>query len=193
MGEVFSYLAIVALMALESSFFPFPSEVVIPPAGYLASLGRLNLVMVILSGILGSVLGALFNYYLAYRWGRRMVLNIGERFGLSLAKLSRVEDFFARHGHITTFIGRLIPGVRQYISLPAGLGKMDLVTFLIYTALGAGIWVTILAWIGYYVGNNREIIHSILKRYYLGIVLLVLGLVWSYQVYRKWIHGKSKG
>ena len=181
------YLLIILLMALESSFFPFPSEVVIPPAGFLCAQGKMNLFLVILSGIVGSVLGALFNYYISYRWGRKMVLNLGEKFGLTVARLSWVEAFFERHGEITTFIGRLLPGIRQYISLPAGLGKMDLGRFILFTALGSGIWVTILALLGYFVGDNLELIRQLLKRYY---PLLVAGLLALVALYTTLHHPK---
>jgi len=157
------YPGIVALMALESSFFPFPSEVVIMPAGWLAAMGKMNLALVIIMGILGSILGAFFNYYFALYLGRPGILKIGRfrigrwhagRFlGISEKRLERVENFFRIHGEITTFTCRLIPGIRQIISFPAGLARMNLVKFTLYTGFGAGIWVTVLALIGYYVGG----------------------------------------
>ncbi len=152
------YPGIVALMFLESSFFPFPSEVIIPPAGYLASQGKMNLLYVIICGIIGSVLGALFNYYIALIWGRKFILKFGKYFFLNEKKLNKCEIFFEKHGHISTFIGRLLPAIRQYISFPAGLGRMNLFLFVVFTALGAGIWVIILAYIGYWVGNNKELV-----------------------------------
>ena len=152
------YPGIILLMFLESSFFPFPSEVVITPAGYLASQGQMSLSLVILSGIAGSVLGAGFNYWIAVKWGRPFFIRYGRYFLVSEKSLDRSEEFFARHGHISTFVGRLLPGIRQYISLPAGLARMNLPLFVIFTALGAGIWVTILALLGYLIGNNQELI-----------------------------------
>ena len=152
------YPGIIILMFLESSFFPFPSEVVIPPAGYLASQHKMNFIIVIICGIIGSILGAIFNYYIAYFWGRKFLIKYGKYFFFSEEKLIKVEKFFDEHGHISTFIGRLIPVIRQYISFPAGLAKMNLILFIIFTGLGAGIWVTILAYIGYFVGNNKELI-----------------------------------
>ncbi|MCO6433056.1 DedA family protein, partial [Nitrosomonas nitrosa] len=113
------------MMALESSFVPFPSEVVMIPAGYLASKGEMNIFAAILSGITGSLAGALFNYYLAVRFGRPFLIQYGRYVMFSEITMQKMEDFFARHGHISTFTGRLIPVVRQYISLPAGLAKMD--------------------------------------------------------------------
>ena len=156
----FGYGGIVVMMFLESSFFPFPSEVVIPPAGYLAQRGEMNLALVIAAGILGSILGALFNYWLALKMGRPALLRYGRYVGLTPAAFDRVEKFFNDHGIFGTFVGRLIPGIRQYISFPAGLARLPLIPFILATGLGAGIWVVILAVIGYLVGNNQELISS---------------------------------
>jgi membrane protein DedA with SNARE-associated domain len=154
------YPGIFLMMALESSFFPFPSEVVMIPAGYLAYKGEMNLLLAILSGISGSLAGALFNYWLATKLGRPFLLRYGKYVLFKEHSLQRMEDFFARHGHISTFTGRLIPAVRQYISLPAGLARMNLGVFSFYTSLGAGIWVTILAMLGYSLGHNEEAIRA---------------------------------
>jgi len=174
----FGYVGIVVMMFLESSFFPFPSEVVMIPAGYLASQGEMSLTMVILSGIVGAILGSLFNYWLAYKFGRKVILKFGKYFFMNENRLMAIEDYFYKHGHISTFIGRLIPGVRQYISLPAGLGKMDLRLFTIFTALGAGLWVIILVLLGYFIGQNqaliKEYLHSILAILSVVIMLIVV-------------------
>ncbi|MBU2214033.1 DedA family protein [Patescibacteria group bacterium] len=154
------YPGIVLLMGLESSFFPFPSEVVIIPAGYLAHQGDMNLAAVIIAGILGSLLGAWVNYAIAISVGRAALLKWGKWIFLPEEKLLRVEKFLRTHGEIGTFIGRLIPVIRQYISFPAGLAKMPLARFSFYTGLGAGLWVTILAVIGYSVGENEELVRQ---------------------------------
>ncbi len=178
------YPGIIILMALESSFFPFPSEVVIPPAAYLASKGQFNIWLVIASGIFGSLLGAWFNYFLALRLGRpvlqRLILRYGKFFFLPPNTLEKMEAFFERHGHISTFIGRLIPGVRQYISLPAGLGRMNFLLFTVYTALGAGIWVSVLAAVGYLIGANEELLHAWLRRSSVFLILFSVLLVTLY-------------
>jgi len=161
------------MMALESSFFPFPSEVVMIPAGYLAFKGEMNLWLAILAGIGGSLAGALFNYWLALKLGRPFLLRYGKYVLFKEHSLQRMEDFFARHGHISTFTGRLIPAVRQYISLPAGLARMNLPVFCFYTSLGAGIWVTILAVLGYSLGHNEAAIRDNLKL----ITFITLGAV----------------
>ncbi|WP_233709942.1 MULTISPECIES: DedA family protein [unclassified Helicobacter] len=148
----FGYLGIFLLMGLESSFFPFPSEVIMIPAGYLASQREMHLLFAIVMGILGSLAGSLLNYYLAYKFGRSFLLKYGRFFFFTPKTLKKMEDFFYKHGEIGTFVGRLIPGVRQYISLPAGLAKMNLLRFCLFTTLGASIWVIILALFGYYLG-----------------------------------------
>ena len=156
--SVLGYLGIVIMMLLESSFFPFPSEIVIIPAGYLAYQGEMNIYLVIAFGILGSLLGSLLNYYLALYLGKPFLLKYGKYLRFTEEKLDKLILFFDKHGAFSTFIGRLIPGVRQYISFPAGLSKMSIPKFSFYTILGAGIWVTILAIIGYVVGGNQELI-----------------------------------
>jgi membrane protein DedA with SNARE-associated domain len=150
------YPGIVVLMALESSFFPFPSEVVLPPAGYLAAQGRMNAWLALGAGVVGSLLGALFNYVLAVRLGRPLLHRYGRYVFLKEAALDRAEAYFRAHGEISTFVGRLIPVIRQYISLPAGLARMRLDRFAIYTAAGAGIWCAVLTWIGWYLGTQAE-------------------------------------
>ena len=168
------YFGIFALMFLESSFFPFPSEVVMIPAGYLAFQGDMNIFLVLISGIFGSLAGAWFNYFLAYKFGRGFLLKI-----INQEKVTKLEEFFDKHGHISTFTGRLIPGIRQYISFPAGLAKMDYKKFTIYTILGAGIWIVILTMLGYFIGQNQELIHKYLKEItIITIILVVLLIVW---------------
>ncbi len=176
------YPGIVGLMFLESSFFPFPSEVVVPPAGYLAWKGEMNLVLVIVSGIAGSILGGLFNYWIAVKWGRPIFEKYGKYFFVTPESLDKADLFFAKHGHISTFTGRLIPVIRQYISLPAGLARMPLGSFCTYTALGSGVWVVILALTGYFLGSNQDLIHQEIKKISLfliaGCALLIAGYVW---------------
>ncbi len=178
------YPGIIVMMFLESSFFPFPSEVVVPPAGYLAARGEMSLTLVILAGIAGSLLGALFNYWLAVTWGRPFFEKYGRYVLVSRQNLDKADQFFADHGHISTFVGRLLPGIRQYISLPAGIARMNLALFALFTGLGAGIWVVVLAVVGYTIGNNQELVN----RYLHQIVLVLMGclavLVIGYVVVR---------
>jgi membrane protein DedA with SNARE-associated domain len=157
------YWGIFLLMFLESTFFPFPSEIIMIPAGYLAFKGEMNLYIIILVGILGSVGGALLNYYLAMIFGRKFILKYGKYFFIKEETLSKLDVFFAKHGEISTFTGRLIPGIRQLISLPAGLARMNMAKFSFFTALGAGIWVVVLVGVGYVVGSNEALISEYLK------------------------------
>jgi len=169
------YFGIFALMFLESTFFPFPSEAIIIPAGYLAFQGEMDLSLIILIGTLGSVAGAIFNYYFAIIFGRKFLLKYGKYFFVSPETLDKLEKFFAKHGEISTFNGRLIPAIRQLISLPAGLARMDMFKFIIYSALGAGIWVVVLSLIGYFIGSNQELVSQYLTKVTL-ITLLLIGV-----------------
>lgn len=180
------YIGIFIMMFLESSFFPFPSEVVMVPAGYLAYKGEMNLFLVILLGILGSLAGALFNYYLAIKFGRAFLVKYGKYFFIKEDTIIKMENYFKNHGHISTFFGRLIPAVRQYISFPAGLAKMNLAIFSIYTSLGAGIWVIILTLLGYYIGDNEALIKEYL-RYIIVFILVLMAVIgfWYYKKYKK--------
>jgi membrane protein DedA with SNARE-associated domain len=171
------YIGIFALMFLESSFFPFPSEVVMIPAGYLAYQGEMSLSLVLIFGISGSLAGAWFNYLLASKFGRMFLAKI-----MSHEKVDKLEAFFDKHGHISTFTGRLIPGIRQYISFPAGLAKMNPLKFSIYTTLGAGIWATILTLLGYFLGANQELIHQYLREITIAtVIFVVVLLVWYFR------------
>ena len=175
------YFGIFALMFLESSFFPFPSEVVMIPAGYLAFKGEMNPALVIFFGIVGSLSGAWFNYLLASKFGRKFLSKIMKR-----DRVDKLEEFFENHGHISTFTGRLIPGIRQYISFPAGLAKMSALKFSIYTTLGAGIWVVILTMLGYFLGANQQLIDKYLKEITIITLIFVLILIIFYYLkYKK--------
>lgn len=185
--EKFGYFGVIFFMALESSFVPFPSEIVVPPAGYLASQGKLNIVLVIFSGVLGSILGSLLNYWIAYRFGRGFLLKYSRYFFINEEKFNKFEVFFNTHGEITTFVGRLIPVIRQYISFPAGLVKMNLQRFIFYTGLGALIWCTILAYVGYFVGNNKDLIKENIDHimYFVFPILILLVLIYILVYKRK--------
>ncbi|MDR2904614.1 MAG: DedA family protein [Helicobacteraceae bacterium] len=179
------YAGIFIMMFLESSFFPFPSEVAIIPAGYLVSKGEMNLYLVIFCAIAGSLCGALFNYYLAVTLGRKMLIKYGHYVFFTEKVMKKVEDYFAAHGHISTFSGRLIPVVRQYISLPAGLAKMNIFLFSFFTALGAGIWVIVLALLGYFLGANEEVIKPYLTNAVIITIIAVSALIFIYFIRHK--------
>ena len=175
------YAGIFIMMFLESSFFPFPSEVAMIPAGYLASRGDMSLVAAFLAGAGGSLAGALFNYILGHRLGRPFLVKYGKYLLIKPETIEKVENFFEKYGPASTFWGRLLPGIRQYISLPAGIGKMPLLSFSLYTFLGAGIWSGILLGLGYLFGEHEEQIQSVLHYLIAGIILLVIGVFYYYR------------
>lgn len=152
------YPGIFILMAMESSVIPIPSELVMPPAGYLAQQGRMNALAAILSGTAGSLVGAYANYFAAHYLGRPLLLKYGKYVWITEEKFAKVERFFRDHGEVSTFVGRLLPVVRHLISLPAGLAGMNHLKFSLYTLAGAGLWVTVLTCIGYVIGMNSELI-----------------------------------
>lgn len=179
------YLGIFLLMTIESSFIPFPSEIVLIPAGYLASSGDMNMGMIMLSALGGSMAGAFINYFLALFLGRKILKKYGKYFFISEDALGKMDRYFQKHGHISTFIGRLVPGIRQLISIPAGLARMNLAVFSTYTALGAGIWALILVMLGYFIGENQELIESYLKQITIGVLMALVLLASWYIYYQK--------
>ena len=191
-----NYWTITLLMAIESSFIPFPSEVVVPPAAYKAAGGssELNVYLVVLFATIGANIGALINYTLAYYVGRPIVYKFANsRFGhmclIDESKVKHAEVYFDNHGALSTFIGRLIPAVRQLISIPAGLAKMKLTTFLLYTTLGAGIWNITLAAIGYSLQSvvpEDQLLETVSKySHELGYVFIALGIfIVGYLIYK---------
>jgi len=191
------YGSITLLMTIESSFIPFPSEVVIPPAAYIASKpdSKLNIFLVVLFGTLGALIGAYINYFLALWLGRPVMYKladskIGKILLLSSEKIIKAEKYFNDHGKVSTFVGRLIPGIRQLISLPAGLARMNFLSFTLYTLLGAGIWNIILALLGYIAHGQADLINE--YSHELSIVILaIVGIVALYYAVR-FILKKSK-
>ncbi|WP_345993339.1 DedA family protein [Sulfurimonas sp. HSL-1716] len=179
------YLGIFFLMAVESSFVPFPSEIILIPAGVLIADGKMNLYLVFAFSILGSLFGALVNYYLAMFVGRKFLDRFGKYFFISQNSLEKMDNFFENHGHISTFTGRLLPGIRQLISIPAGLSKMNLKIFLVYTGAGAGVWSVILIALGYFIGKNQELIHVYLKEITIAAVTAAVLLIAGYVIYKK--------
>lgn len=197
--EHLSYWVIVVFMAIESSFIPFPSEVIVPPAAWLAATpdGDMNIFLVVLSATLGAVIGALINYALALWLGRPIVYafansRIGHMCLIDKEKVETAERFFDNHGAVSTFVGRLIPAVRQLISIPAGLARMGLTRFVLFTTLGAGIWNTVLAALGYYCSripglSTKEEVVELAGTYSheIGYVLFaVVALVLGFLIYK---------
>ena len=174
------YPGIFLLMALESSIVPIPSEIIMPPAGYLVQQGKMNMALVILCGTLGSLFGAYLNYFAAHYLGRPFLLKYGRYVLITEDHFRRVEDYFASHGEISTFIGRLLPVIRHLISMPAGLAGMSHIKFSIYTLLGAFIWVSILAWIGFFLGHNEALIMQYSHQAIIGVIAASIVLVITY-------------
>ena len=179
------YPGIFLLMAMESSVIPIPSELVMPPAGYLAQQGEMHMLVAILCGTMGSLVGAYVNYFAAHYLGRPLVLKYGKYVWITEEKFGHVETFFHKHGEISTFIGRLLPVVRHLISLPAGLAGMHHWKFSLYTLLGAGIWVTVLTWIGYFIGKEQALILKYSHQAVIGVVVfsavLIAVYVWRHK------------
>lgn len=182
------YPGLILMMAMESSFIPLPSELVLPPAGYLVFQGKMDMWLVILCGVIGSILGALFNYWLGARFGRKFLLKYGKYILLPEEKYYKTEKFFQEHGEISTFVGRLLFGVRHFISFPAGVARMKMGPFLFYTAVGSAIWSTILTVLGYYVGEQQELLHLYYREIGIGLLVFCVLLIGIYV----WWHKKMK-
>ena len=176
------YLGIFLLMLIESSFIPFPSEIVLVPAGYLAAKGDMDISLILFFSLLGSIGGALINYFGALYVGRKFLLKFGKYIFISEKTLDKMEDFFQKHGAISTFTGRLIPGIRQLISIPAGLSKMNLKVFIFYTSLGALVWSIVLVTLGYLIGENQELIKEYLSQI-VTITLISVGIITAMYIY----------
>ena len=197
-----SYLFVFLFMVIESSFLPFPSEVVVPPAAYIAvTRGDLNVILVVLVATAGAVVGALINYFLAVWLGRPIVYafansRLGHACLIDEAKVEKAEKYFDAHGALSTFIGRLIPAVRQLISIPAGLARMNIGVFVIFTALGAGVWNCVLAALGYWLGKTvpySQLFESVEKyNHYFTIGGFCLLLVCILFIVWQAMKGKSK-
>jgi len=186
-----NYASITALMTIESSFIPFPSEVVIPPAAFVAGQPEsvlcttgnypVDVMLIVLFGTIGAMFGAIINYYLSVWLGRPIIYKfadskLGHLCLLSGEKIEKAEVYFRDHGNMSTFIGRFIPGIRQLISIPAGLARMKMGPFLLYTFLGAFIWNMVLALLGYLAAGQMDLIKAYSHELSIGI-LAVLGIV----------------
>ena len=195
-----NYGSITALMTIESSFIPFPSEVVIPPAAFVASEAGsslavtgnypLDVLLIVLFGTLGAVLGAVINYMLSIWLGRPIIYKFADsRLGhlclLSTEKVQKAETYFNEHGNISTFVGRLIPGIRQLISIPAGLSRMPFGSFLLYTFAGAFLWNAVLALLGYVANGQMELINAYSHELSVAILVLVVVAIGVFVVYRR--------
>ncbi|MBF0179442.1 MAG: DedA family protein [Magnetococcales bacterium] len=184
MGQL-DYFAIFVLMAMESSIFPVPSELVMIPAGYLISIGKLGWTGSVVASSLGSIVGSLGSYYLALWLGTPIILRFGRYFLITEKHLQQTETFFARHGEISIFTGRFIPGVRHLISMPAGLGRMRIPPFLLYTFAGATLWNIILLVFGFLIGENQEWVKRNTHWVVLAAVLFAVLVIGGYLLWRR--------
>jgi len=191
------YPGIIALMAVESSILPLPSELVMPPAGYLAAKGEMSLILAVACGVLGSILGALGNYWLARWLGRAFFLRLGKYVLITEKGLDRSERYFAAHGEISTFLGRMLPVVRHLISIPAGIARMQLGKFVLFTGLGALVWCSILTGIGWFIGSREDVILEVLnreaQRYAGRAILLLLPILAVVVAVYVWWHRRRAG
>lgn len=179
--EKFGYLGIIFAMFAENVFPPIPSELIMPAAGFAVAKGDLNLILVILAGTLGSVIGALPLYYLGRLLNEDRLMVFTEKYGKYVfVKPSDIRSssvWFDKHGSKAVFFGRMVPGIRSFISIPAGMSKMPILPFLVFTALGSSIWTSLLTIAGYYFGENYEVIETMLAPYSKGFLLLAVVII----------------
>lgn len=179
------YLGVSALMAIESSFLPFPSEIVVPPAAYLASQGEMNIYLVIIFGVLGSVIGAVINYFLSFSLGRYLIYKLANHrlakfIFISPEKIAKAEKYFLANSKSATFFGRLIPVIRQLVSIPAGFSKMKFLPFVLLTALGSFLWVSILAALGYFIGAGSELFNGYYQELsWVLVIFFIIYILWK--------------
>lgn len=178
--NTFGYLGIFLMTFVESTFIPIPAEITLIPAGYLIQQGKMNAGIVWIVSVIGTLGGSLFNYFIAYHFGRKLLIQYGKYLFIDEKKLKKMENFFSKHGAISMFTGRLLPGVKHFISFPAGLGKMNLKTFSFFTLAGAAIWCAILLALGYMIGENEHLIKKYLKQVNYLIFVIVVGIVVFY-------------
>ncbi|MDJ1257455.1 MAG: DedA family protein [Candidatus Midichloria sp.] len=181
--ESLGYIGIFIMTFIEGTFIPIPSEITLIPAGYLAAKGHFHLGYILFWSILGTLSGALFSYYIALHFGRILLLKYGKYFLINEQKLKKIEAFFTKHGPISAFSGRMLPGIKHFISFPAGLGRMDVKKFTLYSAFGATFWVSIIVTVGYLIGDNEHLISRYIKQINIGLitftVLLVVFYIWK--------------
>jgi membrane protein DedA with SNARE-associated domain len=194
--EHVTYWSITLMMAIESTFIPLPSEIVIPPAAYKAANGELNIFLVVLSGTIGALTGALFNYYFAKLLGNRLLMQFAKTrlarlMMVNPANIEKSEKYFAKHGKISTLIGRLVPGIRHLISIPAGLANMKLKDFILYTIIGSLSWNIILASMGYFFYTQKDLLTKYFSHISSGLLLLGFGYL-SYLIYKGIKNKKAK-
>lgn len=189
--EKFGYLGIFIMTIAEGTFIPIPNEVTLIPAGFLVTKGKLALIPVLIFSILGNFIGSMISYSIARMLGRKFIMNYGKYVGLHSERLKKMEDFFHKYGKVSVFLGRIVPGVKHFISFPAGLAKMDGRLFSIYSSAGGGLWVTTLILIGMLIGNNESAIELFISRMNWSIWLVSIVIILIYIVYSRRNKAKS--
>jgi membrane protein DedA with SNARE-associated domain len=188
--DTLGYFGIFIMTFIDATIVPLPVEATMIPAGYLVHQGRMEFMGVLFVSVLGTCSGAYLNYWLAKKYGRGIFIRYGKFLGVTDAKLAKLEKFFAEHGAMSTFTGRLFPGLRHYISVPAGLALMDLKKFFIYSGLGSLVLMTLLLSVGYYIGANEGEVRNLLPWIKVGLVAFIVLLVGVY-VLRDWRKRKA--
>lgn len=190
-GQI-GYLGIFIGMFLESTIIPIPSELIMIPAGIAVSHNNMNFYLVMIVGVFGNVAGAAFSYYLAASIGRALLLKIGKYFLINPETIIKIENFFKAHGPISVFIGRLLPGFRHFISIPAGIAKMNIRSFYFYTTAGSSIWAAVLLGLGFFIGENQQLIKENLNQIILGCFAFCAITILAYFFYKKYTQTGSK-
>jgi membrane protein DedA with SNARE-associated domain len=182
--ESLGYFGVFIMTFIESTFIPIPAEITLIPAGYLAHKGDMNFFLILIISTIGTLAGSTVSYYIAYFFGRKLFANKGKYLFLNESKLEKIEKFFSNHGAISVFTGRFLPGLKHFISFPAGLAKMDIKAFCLYTIVGGGVWCLILISLGYLIGKNELLIQKHLKQINI-IVLFLIGSLITYYIWKK--------
>ncbi len=183
--QTFSYMGILFMTFIESTFVPIPSELTLIPAGYLIAKGEMQLAPVLLSSLLGTLIGSFSNYFIAYRFGRKLFINYGKYFFLKSDQLLSIELFFNKYGAISTFFGRMLPGIKHFISFPAGLAKMNVKLFCLYTLLGSGIWLSFLLYLGHVIGTNEALILTYIKGFNIIMIFITIFISLFLYIFKK--------
>jgi membrane protein DedA with SNARE-associated domain len=172
--QTFGYTGIFIMTFIESTFIPIPSDFTLIPAGILIARGELHLTPVLIFSLTGTLLGSFVNYFIAYYFGRKLFINYGKYFFLKPGQLLSLELFFNKYGAISTFFGRMLPGIKHFISFPAGLARMNLKLFTLYTLLGSFIWIAFLLYLGHVINANEELISIYIRRFNIAIIFIVI-------------------
>ena len=190
--NTFGYCGIFIMTFIESTFIPLPSEITLIPAGYLIYKKQMSLMLVFITSLSGTLFGSLLNYTIAYKFGRRIFALYGKYFFLQNGQLEYLEQFFDKYGNISTFMGRMLPGVKHFISFPAGLARMNLKLFCSYTVMGSCIWLSILLYFGYFIGDNEKLITEYIKKFNILIIIATIMLAIYLCWYKYWTKGIKK-